>query len=184
MPTPEKKNPQRDSDGERSGNSKATANGREVTDPITHFPVTIHDNTSIELEQIPPSRSDSKATEDMTAEETDQQQHTEMERVVWEETNKGWWEEPNHNRTRTALVVAISVSIGGYTTLIISKILPRICTRSTSGEGFGILDIYIGVVAYTLLAIAAGFLVLRYETKGENNNNQQEVSCRILLRIL
>ncbi|KAH7878188.1 uncharacterized protein C8R40DRAFT_830132 [Lentinula edodes] len=174
MPTPEKKNPQRDSDGERSGNSKATANGREVTDPITHFPVTIHDNTSIELEQIPPSRSDSKATEDMTTEETDQQRHTEMERVVWEETNKGWWEEPNHNRTRTALVVAISVSIGGYTTLIISKILPRISTRSTSGEGFGILDIYIGVVAYTLLAIAAGFLVLRYETKDENNNNQQE----------
>ncbi|KAJ4482616.1 meiotically up-regulated 190 protein, partial [Lentinula aciculospora] len=159
----------------RTGKHKAAAtpNEREVTDPITHFPITIHDNTSIELEQISPPRSDSKATEGMSNEETNKQRHIGLEQVVREETNKGWWEEDNHDRTRTAIVAGLSVSVGVYSTLILLKILGRVFGTSSSVHGFGILDIFIASVACTLLSMTAGFVVLRYETRDEKNHKEK-----------
>ncbi|KAF9071785.1 hypothetical protein BDP27DRAFT_458697 [Rhodocollybia butyracea] len=150
-------------------------NERKVTDPITHLPVTIHDSTSIQLERIPPPYSDSKATEGLNSKEVNSQRHTGIEQVVLEETNKGWWEEDNSGRTRTAFITASSVSIGGYSTLILSKLLGRIF--GTSSEGFSVLDLFIGSVGCTLLAVVAAFLILHHDT--EDVKKHDEVNCSL-----
>ncbi|KAJ3729532.1 hypothetical protein C8R42DRAFT_652269 [Lentinula raphanica] len=158
--------------GDGNTEDNATANKREVTDPITHFPITIHDHTSIELDQIPPPRSDSKATEGMSDEKTDSQRHSGIERVVWEEINKGRWEEDNRDRTRIAVVVALSVSIGGYSTLILSRILSSGFGNGSSEQSLGILNIFVASVACTVLALVAGFVVLRYDAKDEGSHEE------------
>ncbi|KAE9398780.1 hypothetical protein BT96DRAFT_920658 [Gymnopus androsaceus JB14] len=107
----------------------------------------------------------------MDKKEVNNQRHVGMEQVVREETSKGWWEEDTSGRTRMAVVAAVSVSIGGYSTLILSKILGRVFGSS---GGLGVIDILIGSVGCTLLALAAAFIVLRQDTKEEQKDEKEE----------
>ncbi|KAE9403534.1 hypothetical protein BT96DRAFT_990198 [Gymnopus androsaceus JB14] len=138
------------------------ANGQQITDPI--LPISTHDWTNVELEQIPPPYSDSQVTEGMDKKEVNNQCHVGMEQVVWEETSKGWWEEDTSGQTCMAIVAAVSVSIGGYSTFILSKTLGRVFGSS---GGSGIINILIGSIGCTLLALAAAFIVLHQDTKEE-----------------
>lgn len=154
--------------------NSARSNEREVTDPITHLPIQIHDSTSIELEQIPPPNSDSKATEGMDKKQVNNQRHVGMEQVVRDEMTKGRWEEVDSDRTRLAVVAAVSVSIGGYSTLILSKIFGRLF-GSGGSESSGVVDFLIASVGCTLLAVAAASIVLYHDTTKEETVQGNEV---------
>ncbi|KAK7050938.1 hypothetical protein VNI00_005050 [Paramarasmius palmivorus] len=133
-------------------------NEREVTDPVTHLPVTIHDTTSVELEQIPPpSTSEAKNTKDDQG--GTQEHHDGMEDVMEEELNKGWWEDVNtekRKRTQAAVLVAGSAAIGGTLSLSVSRLLGGLF-----GATGGLIwtDLLIGSVGSVALGLGLGGLV-------------------------
>ncbi|KAF5380786.1 hypothetical protein D9757_007109 [Collybiopsis confluens] len=149
--------------------SSGQANGREVVDPITHQPITIHDNTSIGLEQIPPPRTDSKASEGIENKDANQNWHAGLEQVIWNETHKGWWAEDDSDRNQTAITVAISVCMGGFLTLVLSKILSTVF----GGGSSSLLDIMIGTVVCTLLTVTAAYIIMRRDGRRENEHEKK-----------
>ncbi|EEB90319.1 hypothetical protein MPER_11488, partial [Moniliophthora perniciosa FA553] len=130
-------------------------NEREVTDPVTHLPIKIHDATSVELEQIPPpSSSEAKAAEDK--QEDTQQHHDGMEDVVKEEMSKGWWEDvitERRKRTQVAVVAAAGAAVGGILSLLLSRLLGSLF--GVTG-GFIWTDLLIGSVGSLALALGIG----------------------------
>ncbi|ESK94680.1 meiotically up-regulated 190 protein [Moniliophthora roreri MCA 2997] len=138
---------------DKANNSKQ--NEREVTDPVTHLPIKIHDTTSVELEQIPPpSSSEVKAAEDK--QEDTQKHHDGMEDVVKEEMSKGWWEDVNterRKRTQAAVIAAVGAAVGGTLSLSLSRLLGSLF--GVTG-GFIWTDLLIGSVGSFALALGIG----------------------------
>ncbi len=78
---------------------------REVTDPVTHLPLIIHDGDAAELERIPPpldSSETKKANEihGANSQEDSNVRHSEVETVVQETLHRNWWEDPHWQSTQ------------------------------------------------------------------------------------
>ncbi|KAJ3516134.1 hypothetical protein NLJ89_g1313 [Agrocybe chaxingu] len=110
------------SDPNEPGQKDHGKNEREVTDPITHLPLTIHDIDDVELERIPPAPPDAEVKNIRelrgadTAEETNRH-HWGMEDVIWEALEGNWWEDPIGDqrlaRIQTSAVAAAAAASGG-----------------------------------------------------------------------
>lgn len=144
------------------GDHEGKNNGREVTDPVTHLPILIHDNTSVELERIPPhpSREKDPETQKPGGEEGSNERHAAMEQVVTDETHRGRWSDPgdaeNRMKIRTAIVAAGSAGIGGMGGLLLMWFWSRAFGRSN----FRWFDLFFATLGCTILAIGVGACVV------------------------
>ncbi|KAJ8516371.1 hypothetical protein ONZ45_g6327 [Pleurotus djamor] len=110
-----------------------TQNEREVTDPITHLPVAIHDFTEIELEKIPPPNSqpdqppsnllpnqqtDGKRTalerSDSERDRANRERHTTLDEMLIRETTLGRWVDPRDTKSRMTVHTAIVASVAAF----------------------------------------------------------------------
>lgn len=138
---------------------------REVTDPVTHLPLTIHDHVSVELEQIPPHPSKSqdkhspKHHEENEAADSNKR-HATMERVVDNETHRGWWNEPgdveSRRKIRDAITAAGAAAIGGPGGLMLLWFWSKLLGRSS----FGWVELFFGTLSCLVTAVAVGGCVL------------------------
>lgn len=156
------------------GRHEGGNNEREVTDPITHLPIMIHDNTSVELEQIPPHPSREKDPEGQHpgSEQGSKQQHAAMEQVVTDETHRGRWSNPgdaeNKMKTRAAFIAAVSASVGSTGGLVLLWLWSKFVGRST----FGLFELFIGIVGCSVLAIGVGACVAAFGVSDASDNAQ------------
>ncbi|KAF9457832.1 hypothetical protein BDZ94DRAFT_166478 [Collybia nuda] len=140
-------------------------NEREVTDPVTHLPIIIHDNTSVELEHIPPHPSREKDPESQKpdGEEGSRQRHATMEALVVEETHRGRWETPggaeSKVKVQSAMIAAGSAGIGGTGGLIFLWIWSKLF----NGLSFGWFELFFGIMGCIILAIGVGACVIVYD---------------------
>jgi len=117
-------------------------NEHEVTDPITHLPLTIHDADNVELERIPPPPSFSekmireKSGADMK-EETNAR-HSDMEDAVEEIVHGNWWEDPIGDQRRTRMqtsgVAAVSAALGAFGSLLLWSFIDKLLGSGGGGR--------------------------------------------------
>lgn len=97
-------------------------NAREVTDPVTHVPITIYDATGAELEQIPPppgTPQKQTRSEEGKKEDSDER-HVGMNNLVAEETDNVWVDierREARSKIRAAIVAGGAGLLGGWVTL-------------------------------------------------------------------
>ncbi|KAJ8072423.1 hypothetical protein PM082_015982 [Marasmius tenuissimus] len=148
---------------------------RTVTDPVTHQPISIHDNTSVELERIPPSSLSRGEDEPQDAKDP----RDGMEKAVDRELGKGWWEDSvgteRRLRTQAAVLAAVAAGIGGSMTLVISQLL----SRSFGGGGSSVwADLFVGTIGSTVMALALGggifFYGQREQKKGQEEKKKSQ----------
>ena len=149
---------------------------REVTDPITHLPLTIHDADSVELEQIPPPLSTADEIKERekrgadTKEDTNAH-HSDMEAVVREATQGTWIEDPigDQRRTRiqTSVAAAGAATIGAFGALLMWTAFERVKGHATSLGWFGFFLAPFACMMLGLGVGAAGLLlgVIQHEAK-------------------
>ena len=98
-------------------------NEREVTDPVTHLPLIIHDRDAAELERIPPPLSSSekkKANEvhGTNSQEDSNVRHSGVETLVRETLDRNWWEDPTGSQRKTKIhigfLMAAAASLGAF----------------------------------------------------------------------
>lgn len=136
--------------------SSAATESKQVTDPVTHLPIIIHDNTSKELEQIPPPPGtpprQPRDEKDRAAET--QKRHAEMQQLVDEETKNRWIDPEEADRKKrvlAALVASGAAGVGGLVGLLWTMGVAR-----KSGAGFGWLDMLLGMVGCVALGGGVG----------------------------
>jgi len=149
---------------------------REVTDPITHLPLTIHDADSVELEQIPPPLSTAEELKERekrgadTKEDTNAR-HSDMEAVVREATQGTWIEDPigDQRRTRiqTSIAAAGAATVGAFGALLMWTAFERVKGHTTSLGWFGFFLAPFACMMLGLGVGAAGLLlgVIQHEAK-------------------
>lgn len=147
-------------------------NERQVLDPITHLPLTIHDVTDVELEQIPLPLSTSEDRRRATASASQRRrdvarsnlEHHEMEQLVNEVTHKGWWHDPgadpDHTRMQAAVVAGAASGIGAMTVSILWWFFGLFVGHS---KGFGWLGLLALPLGCCFLALLVGFSVLSFK---------------------
>ncbi|GLB34002.1 putative protein kinase C conserved region 2 (CalB) [Lyophyllum shimeji] len=151
----------------RSEPAESNANEREVTDPVTHLPVVIHDHSSGELEQIPahPSvfqdvYSQGRHGEDAVA--ASHRQHLELERILNEEIHRVRWLEASdvesRTKIRTAVIATCAAAIGGSGGLIFLWVWSKLLGRKV----FGSVELLFGTSGSLLVALGVGACVLFY----------------------
>ncbi len=110
-------------------------NEREVTDPVTHLPLIIHDGDAAELERIPPpldSSETKKANEvrGANSQEDSNVRHSDVETVVRETLHRNWWEDPIGNQRKTkihiGLLMAAAASLGAFGSLFLWLAVPKL----------------------------------------------------------
>lgn len=147
------------------------SNEREVTDPVTHLPLMIHDNTSVELAQIPSSEpGDTNERQNIT--KVSNERHAGMENLIREEMTKGWWNDPEENegrrRIECAIVAAVAAGIGGTGTLAISWIMGGSktgwCNLLVANFGSGLLAILAAISTYIVLCPSRAAMKHQNET--------------------
>ncbi|TRM62429.1 hypothetical protein BD626DRAFT_499201 [Schizophyllum amplum] len=167
--------------------TSSSGNEREVTDPVTHLPLNIHDQTRVQLEQIPPpldqfAQYDQKNLQQMLA-QYDQKnlqqmlaqasagRHMAMEELIRDEIGKGWWEDPSKRkskqRIRLALVAAAASAAGGASSLLTYTIVRRL-----SGSSW--LGMLISIIASCISPVAAIACVLALDRKLEGQQRSQD----------
>jgi hypothetical protein len=157
------------------GKHEGKNNEREVTDPITHLPILIHDNTSVELEQIPPHPSRERDPEGQHpgGEQGSKQRHAAMEQVVTDETHRGRWNNPgdaeNKMKIRTAIIAAGSAGVGGAGGLVLLWFWSKVVGRST----FGLFELFFGIMGCSVLAIGVGACVAVFGSSEAFDNPKQ-----------
>ncbi|KAF4614105.1 hypothetical protein D9613_007866 [Agrocybe pediades] len=116
-------------------------NEHQVTDPVTHLPLTIHDADQVELERIPPPPStiDEKKIREQRGADTKEEtnaRHSDMEDVVEEMVHGKWWEDPigdqRRTRTQTSAVAAVSAALGSFASLVLWSLTGKLFG---SGDG-------------------------------------------------
>jgi len=149
---------------------------REVTDPITHLPLTIHDADSVELEQIPPPLSTADELKERekrgadTKEDTNAR-HSDMEAVVREATQGTWIEDPigDQRRTRiqTSIAAAGAATVGAFGALLMWTAFEKVKGHTTSLGWFGFFLAPFACMMLGLGVGAAGLLlgVIQHEAK-------------------
>ncbi|KAF8199670.1 meiotically up-regulated 190 protein [Pholiota molesta] len=104
------------------------ANEREVTDPITHLPLTIHDTDAVELERIPPPPTATQekkldAQRGSNSKEDTNARHVDMESVVRQVLDANWWEDPigdqRRARIQISLVAAGAATVGAFSMVVL-----------------------------------------------------------------
>ncbi|KAG6852925.1 hypothetical protein C0991_008132 [Blastosporella zonata] len=139
--------------------SSSLRNEREVTDPVTHLPLVVHDHVSGELDDIPPHPT---KAQDLSLDEHSNQRHSTLERVLEEELLRKRWRLPgdseveSRTKVHTAIVAACATAVAGPLGLvglwIWSKILGRV--------GFGWVELLFGTFGCLVLALGIGACVL------------------------
>ncbi|EFI28597.1 meiotically up-regulated 190 protein [Coprinopsis cinerea okayama7 len=140
---------------------------REVTDPVTHLPVRIHDATDVELERIPPPPS---LTEDRKEKQRRDIRLPRLEEktlgdIVNEmtENDNFWWDDPlgdqNRTRVQTAIIAAAAAGFGGLAGLFVYRFLGLLFGHA----GF-LVHTFSAIVGSTLLAVAVGCCALSFHT--------------------
>lgn len=137
-------------------------NEREVTDPITHLPLTIHDTDAVELEKIPPpptaiqekkldAQRGSNSKEDTNA------RHVDMESVVREVLDANWWEDPigdqRRARIQISLVAAGTATVGAFSMVVLWSYFGS----PVGGQGSGV-SLW-SFISLLILCCALGLLV-------------------------
>lgn len=151
--------------------SPKSNNEREVLDPITHLRLVIHDITDVELNQIPPPLSTSEerkreralSSQKVAGEETSRH-HYEMENIMREVTQRGWWHDPgvdvNLARMQVAIVAGVTAGISSISGLFLWWFLGLFMGRS---KRFGWLDLFILPLGCCLLAFFVGLAALSFK---------------------
>ncbi|KAF8150751.1 hypothetical protein B0H34DRAFT_791097 [Crassisporium funariophilum] len=143
-------------------------NERTVTDPITHLPLTIHDATSVELEQIPPPPSTAEHKQQREergadTEEDTNRRHADMEDVIHESVNGNWWEDPvgdqRRTRVQTAIVAAGAATVGALGAIIMWSFVG---TVSGKAAGLGWVGVLLAPLACCLLGLGVGASALSF----------------------
>ncbi len=144
---------------------------REVLDPITHLPLVIHDITDVELDQIPPPLSSSEerkreralAPQKAAREETNRH-HYEMEHIMREVTQKGWWNDPGADKDRARMQAAIVAGAAAGISSVGGVILWWIFGLFVGRSGrFGLLDMLIVPFGCCLLAVLVGLATISFK---------------------
>lgn len=143
---------------------------REVTDPVTHLPITIHDATDVELECIPPPPS----TPQLQPEEEDAQKldsdkrHKAMEDLVEKETD-GRWVDTDERERKTAFVAGAVATFGALVLFA--------CTLAAAGRQgiwFGFVEVTIGVFGCGVVGLGTRFAVVGISVSGSQLHSKQE----------
>lgn len=137
-------------------------NEREVTDPVTHLPLIIHDGDAAELERIPPPLSSleaKKAEEDRGAhsQEDSNARHNDVETVVRETLHRNWWEDPIGDQRKTkiqiGLFAAVAASLGAFGALFMWSAVSKIF--GTHGS----ISSWLGLLLLPFVCCSLGVLV-------------------------
>lgn len=142
-------------------------NQREVTDPVTHIPITIHDATDTELERIPPPPATPQLQPEDEGErkEDSDQRHDEMNTLVEHETDGRWVdveEREQKSRLRSALVAGAAGAAAAAAMFIWAVLVVR-----GSSRGMFIVHCTLATVACVLLGAGAGRVVWTYAAVGK-----------------
>ncbi|KAL0947477.1 hypothetical protein HGRIS_013582 [Hohenbuehelia grisea] len=123
----------------------------EVTDPITHLPVQIHDYTEVDLEQIPPiNQHDQPPSQsqprDENRTETNDERHEAVDTRLLDETQKGRWVDPKGERSRTTVHAGIVAGISSFgaamvTALFSGKLFSSSGTSPDAPQNRGVLNL-------------------------------------------
>ncbi|RDB18391.1 hypothetical protein Hypma_000357 [Hypsizygus marmoreus] len=140
-------------------------NEREVTDPITHLPLVIHDHLSVEIEQIPvhPANGedkDSPSHHEENEEGVFKQRHVTMEEMVDHETHRPRWHSDNEGKMkiRLAIIAAGAAALGGPVGLLLLWFWSKLLGRSS----FGWVELLFGTVGSLGIAVGVGACVIHF----------------------
>ncbi|KDR78890.1 hypothetical protein GALMADRAFT_244535 [Galerina marginata CBS 339.88] len=145
-------------------NDHGKNNEREVTDPITHLPLTIHDADAVELQRIPPplTASEEKKHREKDGGETKQAtnaRHAGMEDMVRETLHGKWWEDPigdqRKTRIQTSVVAAGAATVGTLGALVLWSFFSAVLGNGGKA-GLGWVGIFLAPFACCLLGLGVG----------------------------
>lgn len=155
-------------------------NEREVTDPVTHLPILIHDSTSVELENIPPHPSKAKdpfSTSESPSkrQETSEKRHEGVEQLVHAET-QGWWEDKGDKGTRekidAAMVAVAAALLGGTGSMLALSFLSAFFPEFSVGW----IQWLLGFLGCIVLSLGACFLFFGNSGLRTQFNRKRKVS--------
>ncbi|KDQ33994.1 hypothetical protein PLEOSDRAFT_1110809 [Pleurotus ostreatus PC15] len=118
-----------------STTAATSSTDREVTDPITHLPVKIHDYTEVDLEQIPPPNvQDDEPLPDHPTNRKDEQRkvqannkrHASLDDALLSETRIGKWVDPRDTKSRMAVHTALVAGVAAFFAALFSVILSNL----------------------------------------------------------
>ncbi|KAF9485177.1 hypothetical protein BDN70DRAFT_871562 [Pholiota conissans] len=161
---------------------KTKANEREVTDPITHLPLTIHDTDAVELEKIPPPHTaaeEKKLNEQRGADSKEESnaRHFDMEHAVQEMLDANWWEDPigdqRRARVQTSTVAATAAAVGAFFMMLLWSFFARLFGGKTYGIGvLGFLLLPFVCCTLGLMVGLAGMSMVLYQKNTKEYANE------------
>ncbi|KAG6871564.1 hypothetical protein C0995_003051, partial [Termitomyces sp. Mi166 len=165
-------------------------NEREVTDPVTHLPLLVHDHADEELDEIPshPTKAQDKLSPEHHEEHNQlnsNERHVSLERVLEEELRRGRWclpgdsEVESKTKIQTAIVATLVTAVGGPAGLVALWVWSKFLGR----PGFGILELFAGVCGSLVLALIVGACVLFLPFSTLLQFVRKEVQSRFKLNI-
>jgi hypothetical protein len=137
----------------------ADHNKREVTDPVTHLPISIHDATDKELEGVPPPpASPQEQPEEESARREDSDRRHDAMNVLVEEETKGRWED-REERVRKGRVRAACVA--GVATAVATEVvfLWALSVAGSQGIVFRTAEAFVGAVGCAMIGAATAVAV-------------------------
>ncbi|KAF8975077.1 hypothetical protein BDQ17DRAFT_307169 [Cyathus striatus] len=159
-------------------NSSST---REVTDPVTHLPLTVHDISSVELEQIPPNEPEELQAEQLHSPSQDQDRttkpspddtwhlkaldtnarHQAVESALHDTTSRAWWRDPrgdvNRARVQTALISGGAAGLGALAAWAVRDVSVGVLGGSRRwGTWWDLIFVPVGCVVLALGVVGAG----------------------------
>ncbi|KAG6827444.1 hypothetical protein H0H92_011741 [Tricholoma furcatifolium] len=144
-------------------------NEREVTDPVTHLPLIVHDHSSGDLEEIPghllPSQSSlsSKSSDGLQRGADDSNgDHRTLSRLLREELQSSRWRLPgdtemeSRTKIQTAVVASCVTVVVGPAGLFLLWVWSFVAGRGS----VGLIELLIGILGCFMLALVVGGCVL------------------------
>lgn len=114
---------------------QAQASGKEVTDPITHLPLKIHDHESPELQALPlPSESqDSSGSNDSRTDDKGPSdgRHSAMDDVMNRENLKPWWQSQSTTaeKIQGSMLAAAAATSGAASSVVLLYAFGTVTSR-------------------------------------------------------
>lgn len=138
-------------------------NEREVIDPITHLPLTIHDDTSAELSRIPSSTPPPE-----TSQENQSNERHNFVNLMRTDSRSQWLEtfeeKQGKRRVDYAILTAVVAAAGGMTNLILSSVI--------LGNGSW-PSLFVGSLMSCLVAVLAAVVVFFFLGPSQNPSTDQ-----------